>query len=106
MTSTGFQTPPPGRAHYVTTKGAVIAFTRALSGEVGEGITVNAIAPSLVRTQGTADLEEFPFVAAMQKIKRTQLPEDVTGTLAFLVSDDSAFMTGQTLIVDGGLVHS
>jgi len=80
--------------------------TRAASGK-----TINALAPSLTRTQGTQtgahdELGWFEHVAQLQAIKRTQVPEDLTGALAFLASDDAAFMTGQTIAVDGGAVRA
>lgn len=98
----------PMRVHYVASKSAIIGFTRTLAREVGDdGITVNCIAPG-----GTLS-EENPseqVLAARQKktgdraIKRVQLPEDLAGAVAFFASDDSAFITGQTLVVDGGSV--
>jgi NAD(P)-dependent dehydrogenase (short-subunit alcohol dehydrogenase family) len=95
--------------HYISSKMGVIGFTRALATEVAEsGVTVNAIAPSLVRTPGTlADTteDEFEYVASTQPIKRVQVPEDLVGTVSFLASDDAAFITGQTFSVDGGLVR-
>ena len=111
MASNTFNTSVTGYSHYIASKGGVIGFTRALANDLADkGITVNAIAPSLVRTHGTEVTnprsdERFAAVSAMQAIKRTQMPEDLTGTLSFLVSDDAAFMTGQTLYVDGGWVR-
>ena len=111
MASNTFNTSVTGYSHYIASKGGVIGFTRALASDLADkGITVNAIAPSLVRTHGTEVTnprsdERFASVSAMQAIKRTQMPEDLTGTLSFLVSDDAAFMTGQTLYVDGGWVR-
>ena len=77
---------------------------------------MNAIAPGLTRTPGTlvrkprpglASMdEEFVAVAALQAIRRPELPEDLVGTISFLTSDDAAFITGQTLNVDGGRVRS
>ena len=111
MASNTFNTSVTGYSHYIASKGGVIGFTRALANDLADkGITVNAIAPSLVRTHGTEVTnprsdERFAAVSAMQAIKRTQMPEDLTGALSFLVSDDAAFMTGQTLYVDGGWVR-
>lgn len=99
-------------AHYVASKGGLIGFLRSLADEVGEeGVTVNGIAPSLVRSKGTIEgpheeLGLFEFVAQGQAIKRTQQPEDLVGAISFLASEDAAFITGQTLCVDGGWVRA
>ena len=106
-----------GFVHYVASKGGVVGFTRALATELGnDGITVNAISPGLTRSPGTlartprpgmANMEdELEFAATMQAIKRPEVPVDLVGTVSFLTSDDAAFMTGQTLNVDGGRVRS
>ena len=93
---------------YITAKSGIVGFTRALASEVGaDGITVNCIAPGLTKTPATEVSPFTPFeaMAAQQAIPRTEVPADLVGTLSFLASDDAAFVTGQTLVVDGGLVR-
>ncbi|UCB48002.1 MAG: 3-oxoacyl-ACP reductase FabG [Deltaproteobacteria bacterium] len=94
--------------HYVASKGGVIALTRALAREVGnDGICVNAIAPGYTLTEVMVDesIHDEAFVNAVvgsRCFKRHERPEDLTGTLVFLASDESDFITGQTIVVDGG----
>jgi NAD(P)-dependent dehydrogenase (short-subunit alcohol dehydrogenase family) len=106
-----------GFTHYVASKGGIVGFTRGLATDLAPyGITVNAIAPGLTRSPGTLVRaprpgfktmdDEFNAVAQMQAIKRVEVPEDLVGAVSFLTSDDAAFMTGQTLNVDGGRVRS
>ncbi len=96
----------PNFAHYVTTKAGVIGFTRTLASEAGEyGITVNAIAPGLTATDTVLEGPlggMFDQIIQMQAIKRRQEPEDLVGALLFFVTDAGAFVTGQTIAVDGG----
>lgn len=96
----------PRFAHYVTSKAGVIGFTRVLARELGDwNITVNAVAPGLTQSLGEIDdamMQYFEQRSAARSIKRIQTPEDLVGTVAFLCSSDSDFMTGQTLVVDGG----
>jgi NAD(P)-dependent dehydrogenase (short-subunit alcohol dehydrogenase family) len=98
----------PVGLHYVASKGGVIGFIRSLAADVGQfGVTVNAIAPGLVHSHGTdaahKDLDLFDVLAQAQAIKRNGQPEDLTGALSFICSDEGSFMTGQTLLVDGGM---
>lgn len=101
--------PSLGYAAYTAAKAGVIGLTRALATEYGElGITVNAVAPGIVRTQGSErelDADHILAQAQRQAIKRVAEPDDVVGTVSFLTSDDAAFVTGQTIVVDGGLVR-
>ncbi len=96
--------------HYVTTKGALMGFAHGLAGEVGaSGVTVNCIAPGLTRTPNTESSlppEFFERVASIQSIKRIGKPADQAGVVSFLASDDAAFITGQTWVVDGGQVRT
>ena len=107
-----FHAGSPGALHYVASKGGIIGLVRALAAEVGaEGVTVNAIAPGLIKTHGTVtgphtELGIFDAVIASQSIKRTGLPDDLTGAVSFLASEESSFMTGQTLLIDGGTARA
>ena len=101
----------PFALHYTTSKAAVIGLTRGLARELGrDNIRVTAIAPSAVMTEGTAEffgerLERgLDVIRASQTIQRTMEPADLTGTVAWLISDGSRFVTGQTIAVDGGTV--
>jgi 3-oxoacyl-[acyl-carrier protein] reductase len=101
----------PFALHYTTSKAAVIGLTRGLARELGrDNIRVNALAPSAVMTEGTAEffgdkLERgLEVIRASQSIQRTLDPADLTGTVAWLISDGSCFVTGQTIAVDGGTV--
>lgn len=92
-------------AHYVASKGGVIALTRVLAKELGvDNITVNAIAPGFTLTEASLGLMENAASYGVDRgsIKRAQQPDDVVGAALFLASDAAAFITGQTLIVDGG----
>jgi NAD(P)-dependent dehydrogenase (short-subunit alcohol dehydrogenase family) len=93
--------------HYISSKGAVIAMTRGLAREVGkDGITVNSLAPGFTLSENVAKHEvhvKLGEVTRMSRaIPRDETPEDLVGTVSFLASDDASFITGQTLVVDGG----
>lgn len=97
----------PGQAHYVAAKAGVIGLTRSLAREFGgEGITVNLVAPGVTITPAAAEAlpKEVQEVQIERRaIKREEKPEDLTGAVLFFASPDSDFVTGQTLVVDGGL---
>ena len=99
----------PNITHYTAAKMGVIGFTRALATEVADaGIRVNAISPGLVRTETTEKGEQarmFDMVKQMQPIHRIAEPNDIANVVSFLASNDSDFMTGQTLSVDGGMTR-
>ncbi|MBN8934211.1 MAG: SDR family oxidoreductase, partial [Rhizobium pusense] len=109
MTSTAFWQGPPHFSAYVSTKGAINGFTHALATDLGQyGITVNGVAPHLLKTPMTKDeVPEALFERQVghQVIKRLQTPEDVAKVVVFLASDDAAFITGQIHVVDGGLLR-
>lgn len=101
----------PEQAHYSASKAAVMGFTRVLAQEVGTyGITANCICPGIILTDmGRVNLDDIAVREAWQEktaIRRIGDPEDVVGPVAFLASDDAAFVTGQSLNVDGGIVLS
>ncbi len=102
----------PHMLHYVTSKGAIVSFTRALSRELGEfGIAVNTLAPGLILSdtgiENTAHHDEMRApVRNSRAFKRDGYPEDLLGALVFLASSDSDFITGQTIAVDGGSINT
>jgi 3-oxoacyl-[acyl-carrier protein] reductase len=100
----------PNYLHYVTSKAAVIGLTRALSKELGMyGVTVNAIAPGSTKTEVARPAmtdKDADAIIARQAIKRRQEPSDLLSALTFLTEQSSDFVTGQTLIVDGGVSFS
>jgi NAD(P)-dependent dehydrogenase (short-subunit alcohol dehydrogenase family) len=102
----------PLMLHYVTSKGGVVAFTRALSRELGpHKICVNTLAPGLTMSDSVlANKEHVAFardrVVASRAFQRDAHPEDLTGALLFLCSPDSDFVTGQTIAVDGGSINT
>ncbi|MBA8862643.1 3-oxoacyl-[acyl-carrier protein] reductase [Ochrobactrum anthropi] len=99
----------PEQAHYSASKAAVMGFTRVLAQEVGTyGITANCICPGIILTDmGRVNLDDLAVRQSWQEktaMRRIGNPEDVVGPVAFLASDDAAFVTGQSLNVDGGIV--
>ena len=93
-----------GRIHYTCSKAGVLGFTRALAREVGEfGIRVNTVSPGLTYTGRSKAAKDFCEQAAQRRcLKRMEVPEDLVGTVIFLSSDASDFITGQSILVDGG----
>jgi NAD(P)-dependent dehydrogenase (short-subunit alcohol dehydrogenase family) len=100
----------PGWLHYVASKGALIGMTRALAREVGKsGITVNAIAPGFTLSDGILKSKLHEVIGedarrAGRSIPRDQVPQDLIGTLLYLVGEGAGFVTGQTIVVDGGSI--
>jgi NAD(P)-dependent dehydrogenase (short-subunit alcohol dehydrogenase family) len=94
-----------GLGVYGTSKAAIIALTRQLGDELGPDVRVNAIAPGVIRTEFSRALYEGSedAVVATYPMRRLGTPQDVAGAVAFLASDDAAWITGQTIVVDGGL---
>jgi 3-oxoacyl-[acyl-carrier protein] reductase len=99
----------PYYLHYVTSKAALIGFTRALATEVGpSGVRVNCVTPGSTETEvprSTISAADRQAMAAMTPLRRSQTPTDLVGTVLFLASPDSDFITGQTINVDGGLAY-
>jgi NAD(P)-dependent dehydrogenase (short-subunit alcohol dehydrogenase family) len=92
-----------GFVHYVASKGAVISMTRALANEVGpRGIRVNCVAPGYTPTPGSEMLG--PYDPTRTPLGRVMRPDDLLGTFCYLLSDDSAFVSGQLIVVNGGRV--
>src|ERR671937_1156892 len=98
----------PFLLHYVTSKGAIVALTRALAKELGgDDILVNCVAPGFTMSDGVLEHPEVveklrPVSIAARTLQRDQLPEDVVGAVVFLCSPGSGFITGQTMVIDGG----
>ena len=95
----------PGMSHYITTKMGIIGFMRGLANDVAaDGITANAVLPGLTNTPATANQTEEQKRATWegQAIKRLAEPGDITGAILFLTSEAAGFITGQSIVVDGG----
>ena len=100
---TGPRTAIPGLAHYAASKAGVNGFIRSAALELAEyGITVNGVEPGLIATQAMANLGDSPELAEHIPLKRLGSPEDIAYAMLFLASRNAGFITGQTLIVDGG----
>ncbi len=96
----------PGQANYAAAKAGIIGLTKSLAKEIGSrGITANVVAPGFVATDMTADLGEAVQEAATERISLGRLgrPEEVASAVGYLASDGAGYITGQTLLVDGGL---
>lgn len=105
IASATFFSGSPLWSHYVASKGGLIGLTRSMAREVGDdGICVNAIAPGFTLTEASKSvmLDAETYGVARGAIKRAEQPEDVAGLVVFLASDASNFITGQTMVVDGG----
>ena len=96
----------PGQANYAASKAGVIGFTKSMAKEVGSrGITVNAVAPGFIETDMTEALGDAVTERAAEQISLGRLgrPEEVASVVGYLASDDASYITGQTIVVDGGL---
>lgn len=104
LTSEVFFTGSHGFVHYVASKGGVIGLTRALAIELGPyGICVNAVAPGYTDTEASRTIADVnKYDTSRTPLRRLETPDDLVGIVAFLASDESDFITGQTMLVDGG----
>jgi len=106
LSSETFFTGSHGLAHYVASKGGVIGLTRALAVELGPyNININSVAPGFTDTESSRSVMDVTkYDVSRTPLGRLQQPTDLIGTVVFLASDESDFITGQTLLVDGGRV--
>lgn len=101
----------PGMLHYVASKGAIVSMTRTLATELGQhGVLVNSVAPGFTLSDGVHKNPELAstvsgFSVQNRVLKRDMLPGDIVGAVAFFAGPNSAFITGQTLVVDGGAYY-
>jgi NAD(P)-dependent dehydrogenase (short-subunit alcohol dehydrogenase family) len=101
----------PGMLHYVASKGAIVSMTRTLATELGEfGVLVNSVAPGFTLSDGVHNNPELAstvsgFSVRGRALKRDMVPADVVGAVAFFAGPHAAFITGQTLVVDGGAYY-
>lgn len=106
IASNVFAEGPAGMAHYVASKGGVIGLTRTLAREIGDfGININAVSPGMILTGTFQQLRSqatVEYIVSQQAIRRPARPEDIVGTVVFLASPDSDWITGQNINVDGG----
>ncbi len=109
IASNAFLAGTPNMGPYLAAKGGVVGLTRALATELGKyGITANAVAPGITRTEGvlaTPHEAAFDFVQSLQAIPRHALPEDIAPVVAFLASEESGWITGQVVVADAGHVR-
>jgi NAD(P)-dependent dehydrogenase (short-subunit alcohol dehydrogenase family) len=107
LASNSIATNLAGLSHYMASKMGVIGLTRGLANDLAErGITVNAVAPAITNSPGTSGMprEIIETVWSQQAIKRFAVPHDISGPIIFLTSEEAAFVTGQTIVVDGGMM--
>ncbi|MEO2038762.1 MAG: SDR family oxidoreductase [Martelella sp.] len=109
IASNAFYAGTPNMSAYVAAKGGVVGFTRALATEVGKyGIRVNAVTPGLIESdgvKGSPHAESFGFVEMLQAMPGKGQPSDIAKVVAFLVTDDAGWMTGQCVNVDAGMIR-
>lgn len=99
----------PRLLHYASSKGALVSFTRSLARQLGqELVTVNAVLPGAIKTESEVeifgDIDDDSWILNQQSLKRRGLADDVAGIVGFLASDEAGFITGQSIVVDGGWV--
>jgi 3-oxoacyl-[acyl-carrier protein] reductase len=96
----------PGQANYAAAKAGIVGFTKSVAKEVGSrGITVNAVAPGFIETDMTGDIDEAgrELVKGQISLGRFGTPEEISAAVGYLASEQAAYVTGQVLVVDGGL---